>query len=322
MENFKIEKIAVMGGGLIGSSWATLFTRFGYKVNLYDIAPEFLEGAKKKVADNYKVLMDFDLIDEKSAKEAMARVNYCSQLSDAVKDVDFIQEAIADKLEPKQNLLSEIDKYNDNAIIGSSTSFLRITDIQANSKNAHRCIGAHPYNPPHLMPLVELTKGEKTDEAYVKIAYDFYKSLNKEPVILYKEAVGFIGNRLQAAYLREAVDIVAQGICSVEDVDKASVYGLGLRWAIVGPNLNGDLNGGDNGIKDYFGAKFLEGFNRTLADSATWTKFPDDYGQTIGHEGVEEAKKNRDPETGNTREEINEYRQKLLIEILKLHKKI
>nr|WP_312579384.1 3-hydroxyacyl-CoA dehydrogenase NAD-binding domain-containing protein [Sedimentibacter sp.] len=306
----------------MGSSWTTLFTRYGYSVNLYDIDAVSLANAEKKVKENYDVLMEFDLIDEESANKAMSQIRYCTELQEALNDVDLIQECILDKLEPKRALLKEIDKYNSKAIFCSSTSFLRITDIAKESNYAERCIGAHPYNPPHLMPLVELTKGEKTDEFYIKKAYDFYKGMKKEPVVLLKEAVGFIGNRLQTAYLREAVDIVSQGICSVEDLDKASVFGLGLRWAILGPNLNGELNGGDGGIKDYFGPKYINGFNDTLKENARWTKFPDDYGQKLGYEGVESEKRNRDPETGNTREEIIEYRQKLLVEILKLHKKI
>lgn len=317
-----IKKVACIGAGLIGSSWATLFSKNGLQVNVYDVNKEALDESEKKINNNFKVLQKNDIISAEKSKEAMERISFFDDLESALKNVQFIQECGYDHLETKRDILSKVDSINQTALFCSSTSFLMITDIALDSKYPERCLGAHPYNPPHLMPLVELTKTAKTDEKNVKAAYDFYKSLGKEPVVLQKETPGFICNRLQAAYLREAVGLVMSGVCSVEDLDKASVFGLGIRWAIVGPNLNGDLNGGPGGIASYFGPKYLGGFNEALGVMDDFKEFPLEYAEEYGVEGVAEEKANRDPETGNTVPEIIKYRDDLLINILKLHNKI
>lgn len=318
----KIDKTACIGAGLIGSSWATLFSKEGYPVNIYDVNKKHLELSKEKVKANFEVYVKNRIITEQSAEEAMNRIHYTNSFEEAVKDVQLIQECAYDSLEVKRDVLAKVDKYNPTALFCSSTSTLNISEIARDSKYPERCVGAHPYNPPHLMPLVEITKWEKTDENYVKTAYNFYKSIKKEPVILSKEVHGFICNRLQFAYVREAIDLVMKGVCTVEDLDKASVYGLGIRWAILGPNLNGDLNGGEEGLKEYFGPKYRPGFNAILRELADWTEIPVEYAEKIGPEGVEKEKANRPRELGNTREEIIAHRDKMLIEILKLHNKL
>ena len=317
----KIEKVACIGSGLIGSSWTTLFSKEGYPVNIYDVNKEQLESGKEKIKANYKAYVENGILSKEEAEEAMNRISYIDDLATAVKDVQFIQECGYDNLEVKRKIIGEIDKCNASAIICSSTSSLNISDISRDSKYPERCIGGHPYNPPHLMPLVEMTKWEKTSEDNVKIAYDFYKSMKKEPVVLLKENPGFICNKLQMAYLRQAMALVMDGVCTVEDLDKASVYGLGIRWAILGPNLNGDLNGGDKGLAEYF-RKYGQGMNASFKALADWKEVPVEYAEKIGPEGVEREKANRLPETGKNREEIISYRDKMLIEILKLHEKI
>lgn len=317
-----IKRIACIGSGLIGSSWATLFSKEGYPVNIFDIKEEQLALSREKVKANFKIYIDNGIMREEEVNEAINRISYFTDLEKAIKDVDLIQECGYDHLETKRGILDLVDKYNPTALFCSSTSTLNISDISRDSTYPERCIGAHPYNPPHLMPLVEITKWEKTNEGLVKKAYDFYKSMKKEPIVLQTEAVGFVGNRLQLAYIREAIDIVMKGICTVEDLDKASVYGLGIRWSILGPNLNGDLNGGDNGLIEYFGPKYRPGFNNCINDLATWKEIPAEYAEEIGPVGVETAKANRMPETGRTREDIISYRDKMLIELLKLHQKI
>lgn len=317
-----IKKVACIGAGLIGSSWATLFSKFGYNVNVYDINEEAIEISKQKISSNFKVLQENDAINKEDSEEAINKIKFYVDMKEAIKDVDFIQECGYDNLEVKRGILSQVDEYNPRALFCSSTSFLMISDIAEGSKYKERCIGAHPYNPPHLMPLVELTKTDETLEDNVNTAYNFYKSLNKEPVILKKETPGFICNRLQAAYLREAVSLVMNGICSVEDLDKASVYGLGIRWAIVGPNLNGDLNGGENGIAEYFGPKYLAGFNEALSVMDDWKEFPVEYAEEFGVVGVAKEKENREPETGQNIKDIIKYRDEMLVKILKLHNKL
>ena len=318
-----IKNVAVLGSGLIGSSWATLFAKSGYNVKLYDVSKDVLAGVKTRIAANYDKFLKADIMTQEEIDAAMARIYTTASLEEAVSDADFIQECGPEVLSIKQDLIAEIDKYNTEAIIGSSSSALRTTDIQAKSAYPGRVIGAHPFNPPHLMPLVELITGEKTDKKNIRIAYDFYKTNKKEPIVLNKEVVGFVGNRLQAAYTREMIDIVMKGICSVEDVDKASLYGLGLRYAIIGPNLNGDLNGGEGGLRDYY-TKYGPGvFEASFKDGmGEWHELPKEFVETVGPEGVRQEKENRPPELGKTREEIIQYRDNFLLALLKLHNKV
>lgn len=304
----KIEKVAVVGSGLIGSSWATLFAKWGNKVNVYDVKREQLESAKVRVKSNLNGLLKKGFITEEEKEETINNITYFENLELAVKDVQFIQECSFDDLDLKRNLVAEIDKYNSSAIISSSTSKLNISDISRDSKYPERCIGGHPYIPPHLMPIVEMTKWEKTDEECVKTAYDFYKSMKKEPVVLYKESPGFIGNRLQYAYLKEAFKIVMEGVCSVEDLDKVSVYALGIRWAILGPNLTQELKA-DGGFADY-----MEKLGKAAG-------LPIEY-KDMGVKGIAEEMANRSPEIGNNREGLTKYRDDMLMKILKLHNKI
>jgi len=174
------------------------------------------------------------------------------------------------------------------------------------------------------MPLVEVTTGKKTDKEISQVAYDFYKSIGKEPVIILKETPGFIGNRLQTAYLKEAIQLVKEGICTIEDVDKTSVFGLGVRWAIVGPYLNGELNGGAGGIKNYLGGPYKPGidaaFKRIL--SSDITEVPMEYATVTAPAGVAEEIQHRSPETGNNPGDIAKYRDTVLLGILKLLGKV
>lgn len=302
-----IEKTACIGAGLIGSSWATLFSMYGYSVNLYDDDKRQLEASKDKIKANFEVYVNNGVIIEPDADEAMNRISYIEDFETAIKDVEFIQECVYEKLELKREVLAKADKYNSTALYCSSASAINISDISRESEYPERCIGAHPYNPPHLVPFVEITKWEKTNEDNVKLAYEFYESLKKVPVVLLKETPGFIANRLQGVYVKEAINLVTEGVCSIEDLDKASVYGLGLRYAIVGPFINGDLNGGDGGIVEYYrkyGAKM---------------GLTEEFIEKTAPEGVEQEKANRPQKTGRTRKEIIEYRDKMLIEMLKLH---
>jgi len=317
-----IKKTAVIGAGLIGSAWATAFSRAGYKVNLYDINPQTLTSGLDNIRCNLELFANSGVMDKSQIEDALARITLCDNLEDALKDVQFIQESVPDKIELKKDIIKKIDEYNTAAILSTSASWLKLSDIAADSPYANRCVGGHPFNPPHLMPLVEITHWEKTDPNLVQTAYEFYLSVGKVPIILQKETLGFIANRLQAAYVREAIALVKEGICSVEDVDMASVYGLGVRYAILGPYLNSEMNA-PGGVGDFFGAAYGAGFSagfKRLAECSI-TSVPEDLPQ-LATEGVEIQKAKRPKETGNTRDEIIAHRDKLLIEILKLHNKL
>lgn len=317
----EITKTAVLGGGLIGSSWATNFIWKGVSVHIYDISDEALKTARNRIRENLEYLVSKGILTAGEMNAALGLAKYTTSIEEAVKDARFLQESVLEQYEVKQNLLEEVDKYAPaDAVFASSTSGLLITEIAKRSKHPERCLGAHPYNPPHLIPLVEISRGQKTSEETVKRTCDFYKSLGKEPVVLRKEAPGFIANRLSMALYREAADLVMRGVCSVEDIDKAVNFGPGLRYALMGPNLIYQLGGGQHGIQGLL--KHVESSVQLwLEDMAAWKKWPPGWYETA-QEGVNIEMANRPPEQGRTNEEIARWRDDGLIEILKFLKKI
>lgn len=238
-----------------------------------------------------------------------------------MQDVQYVQESGPENYDVKKAVLAILDKYGSpETIFASSTSGLLITEIAKGSQHPERCIGAHPYNPPHLIPLVEITKGEQTSNAVVKVANDFYRLLGKEPIVLQKEALGFISNRLQIALYREAVNLVLTGVCSVEDVDKAVCYGPGLRYALLGPNLIFHLGGGQVGLKgvlEHIGPSM----ELWLKDMAVWKEFPAG-SKDILQKGVLQEMQGRKQEEGKTTEEISRWRDEKLLNLLKLLNRI
>jgi len=317
----EIKKVAMLGGGLIGSSWATNFLWKGVPVHVWDVSDQALETARNRIGENLEYLVSKGILAADKMSEALGQAKYTTSLEEAVKDVKFLQESVLEQYEVKRAVLAEVDKHAPaDAVFASSTSGLLVTEIAKGSKHPERCLGAHPWNPPHLIPLVEITKAQKTSEETVKRACDFYISLGKEPIVLRKESLGFISNRLAIALYREAVDLVMRGVCSVEDVDKAAHFGPGLRYALMGPNLIYQLGGGVHGIKGLL-QHIGDSSELWLEDMAAWKKFPSDW-QEIAQEGVNKEMANRLPEQGRTNEEIARWRNDGLIEILKFLKKI
>jgi len=316
-----ITKAAVLGGGLIGSSWATNFLWKGVPVHIYDINDEAIKTAGNRIRANMEYLVSKGVLTADKMNVALGLADYTLSLEEAVKDVQFLQECVPEKYEVKQGLLAEVDKYAPaDAVFASSTSGLLITEIAKNSKHPERCLGAHPYNPPHLIPLVEISKGQETSEEIIKTTCDFYESLGKEPIVLRKEALGFIANRLSMGLYREAVDLVMRGVCSVEDIDKAVNFGPGLRYALMGPNLIYQLGGGPHGIQGLL-KHVGNSVQLWLEDMAAWKSLPPGWSE-IAQEGVNEEMANRAPEQGRNNEEIAGWRDDGLIEILKFLKKI
>ena len=316
------DRVTCYGTGYIGSSWAVNFLTAGKKVTMFDLTDEFLADSKAKIEHNLGVLMNVDAIDAAKFEDCMNRLTFTTDVETAVKDADFIQESVPEKLELKQQVMELIEKYcRDDCIIASSTSGLPTTQIAKFAKHPERIIGGHPYNPVFLMPLVELMKGEKTSDETAEKARAFYLEVGKEPVVLKKEVPGFICNRLQSAIGREADDLVYRGVCTIEEVDKAVVFGLGLRWGIIGPHLVLDLagdKGGYKGLTDHIGPAAEKWYE----DLAKWTKVPEGYVDNIAVPGIEEEIRNRKPEQGNTREGLQKFRDDGLITLLKYHGKL
>ena len=320
MKPEEIKRVACVGGGVIGSSWAIQFAMKGLDVVLYDINDEQLAKSQAQMHKSLDALEQFKAVTPQRRQEIADRVKLTTSMEEAVKNAQFIQESGPERLEIKRSILAQVEEYaSADAIYASSTSGLLVSDIAAQAAHPERCVGAHPYNPPHLIPLVELTSGDKTDPELLQLAYDFYQSIGKEAVLLRKECPGFIANRLQLALYREVQDLVMRGVCSVGDADKALVYGPGLRWAIFGHNMIMQLGnpGGLTGMVQMLG----NSGDRWLADMASWTHQPDNWAE-VAQPGVDKEMANFPDHIGHTNEDCAKYRDQMLIELLKLHRKL
>jgi 3-hydroxypropionate dehydrogenase (NADP+) len=252
MKERKIDKVACIGAGVVGHSWATLFAINGHPVSLQDISKKNLEVAIKRINDNMTLLVEKSVISLKTAKTALERIDTTCSLTDSIREADYIQESIFESYADKKSVFKEMDEITqEETILASSSSRLLMTEIQKATKRPERCIIAHPYNPPHLIPLVELVPGEKTSQKTVNDTHKFMINLGKAPLVVKKEVTGYIGNRLQRGIFQEANDIVTSGVAGVEDVDKAMSLGPGIRWAIYGPYLVRYFNTPSHLLKKY-----------------------------------------------------------------------
>jgi 3-hydroxyacyl-CoA dehydrogenase len=234
--------VAVIGGGLIGTSWAALFQSGGCRVTLWDPNAQARDDALPAVARALQQLRSLGL-------DRAGTLRVCATLAEALEGAEWIQENAPEKIELKQSLYADIERdASPTAVLATSTSSLVWSMLAQGMQRPHRLLIAHPFNPPHLIPLVELYG---VDSDVVDRAMDFYTSLGRAPIRLKKESLGHVANRLSSALWREAVHIVAEGIASVEDVDRAMVEGPGLRWSIQGPHLSYHLGGGVGGIAHY-----------------------------------------------------------------------
>ena len=266
--------VAVIGAGLTGASWAGLYAAAGLEVRLQDVDAGRLGEAAKRASDAARSLARNGLADSAVAARGRAALWTTEDLSEAVAGVTHVQESVREDLALKREVFAAVDAAAPvTALICTSSSGLSIGDIQTAAKRPERCLAAHPYNPPHLVPLVELAPGPLTSPEAMSRAAAFYTAVGKEPVTLTRDLPGYLANRLSAALWREAVDLVLRGIATVEDVDRAVSCGPGLRWAAMGPHLLYDLGGGDAGIRGHL--EHLAGVKEgMLRDLATWTAFP------------------------------------------------
>ncbi len=244
----KNPNIAILGAGTIGMSWAALFAATGRNVTVFDPSPETNDRVTQLVGTSAETLAALGW----DAAGDVSKLRFTDDPVEAVKDADFIQESVPERLDIKHALYAQVEPHlKENAIIGSSTSGLKLSEMQAGFSNPGRFLLAHPFNPPHLIPLVELMDNEQTDAGVLTDATEFYESIGKVCVRLNKEIPGHIANRLQAAIWRETIHLAMEGVASVEDIDKAVAFGPGLRWAALGPNTLLHLGGGKGGIRAF-----------------------------------------------------------------------
>lgn len=250
-----IRRITIVGTGAIGASWAAQYLARGFDVVATDPAPNAEENLRKYVDDTWKLLTALGL----TAGASRDRLSFVAKMQDAVADSDFIQENAPERPEFKVKLFSEIDGATPpDSIIASSSSGITPSVMQSQCKHPERVLVGHPFNPPHIIPLVEVVGGTKTSPEAIQRAIAFYASVGKKPVLLHKELPGHVGNRLQVALYKEVMYLIQQGVLSVADADDVVSYGPGLRWGVMGPSLQWHLGGGAGGIK-HFMEHLMEG---------------------------------------------------------------
>jgi 3-hydroxyacyl-CoA dehydrogenase len=251
MSNHKpVQRIAIIGTGVIGASWAALFLAKGLEVVATDVAPNAELSLKRFIEAAWPALKRLGL----SPGASQSNLKFTTDLPAAVKNAELVQENGPERIDFKRKLYGQLDELLPaDVIIASSSSGLTMSEIQSGCpSHPERCVIAHPFNPPHLIPLVEIVGGAKTSEDTIRRASEFYTGIGKQTVRLNKEVPGHVANRLQAALAREVYYLVAEGVVSVADVDTALCWGPGLRWGIMGQVLLNHLGGGQGGIEHFF----------------------------------------------------------------------
>lgn len=238
-------KVAIIGTGVIGASWAVCFLARGYDVTSWDPAPDSHARLLAQVERQWASAQALGLADGASPQ----RLRQCATLEEAVAGAGFVQESAPEQVELKRSLFAALDAAAPaQAILASSSSGIPASKFQDACRHPERVLIGHPFNPPHLIPLVEVVGGERTSPQVVQAAMAFYRNAGKRPVHIRRELPGFVTNRLQAALWREAYGLVHAGVISVEDIDTAIANGPGLRWALLGPFATQALSGGSGGM--------------------------------------------------------------------------
>jgi carnitine 3-dehydrogenase len=254
--NARIHRVAIVGTGLIGASWAAQYLASGLDVIATDPAPNAESNLRKCVDEAWQLLSTIGF----ASGASRDRLTFTPNMTDAVSKADFVQENVPERLLLKSKVFAQMDEAaSPDTILASSASGLTMDAIQSGCKHPERCVIGHPFNPPHIIPLVEVVGGAKTSEAVIERAMAFYASIGKKPIRLRKVLPGHVGNRLQAALYREVLSLVQQGVLTVEDADIAVSYGPGLRWGVMGPSLQFHLGGGSGGIENFV-KQFMDGF--------------------------------------------------------------
>jgi len=258
----KFESVSVLGAGVIGSSWATLFLAAGLQVNVFEPAKEGERAVREYIERAWPIMETLGLTQNGNPQS----IHFHSSAKKAVRDVQFVQESIPERLELKHQLFAEIEPYlSTEVIVASSASGLLVSEMQKGWRNPSRFLLGHPFNPPHLIPLVELLANEQTADGVLEAAEVFYHQVGKVTIRVKREMPGHVANRLQAALWREAIYLVQSGVASVEDVDKAVWAGPGLRWAAMGPHMLFHLGAGPGGMME-FCKRYQDSFHRWWAD--------------------------------------------------------
>jgi 3-hydroxyacyl-CoA dehydrogenase len=306
-----IKNVACIGSGLIGQGWATLFAAAGYAVIMQDLSDQKLKGAIGQVSINLRLLADNGRLYHGTAAGACKNIRTTLSLDVAVRDADFVLESVPDNYTAKKTVFKKMDVLAPgNTIFASSSSGLLMSEIQTAVTRPGRCVLVHPFLPVHLLPLVEVVGGDRTVAETVDITCRLMKDIGKAPVRLKKEVSGYIVNRLQAAVLREAVDLVANGVASAEEVDLAFCNGMGMRDPFIGPLLRAYLAG--DGIENFM-EHYAESYRLRWDSMATWNTISPAVRGRLAN-SVNEMPIVHE----NSLEKIKTWRDKMMMEMLKL----
>ena len=310
MARKQIQNIAIVGTGVIGASWAALYLARGLNVIATDPAPNAEANLRKFIDAAWKDLEVIGL----SPDASRDHLKFTTDMKKALAEADLVQENGPERQDFKIKLFADMDAATpEDTIIASSSSGLTMSVMQSACKHPERCVTGHPFNPPHIVPLVEVVGGAKTSPETVERAIAFYTSIGKKPIHVRKEVVGHVANRLQAALYREIVYLIERGVLDVADSDAAVCWGPGLRWGLMGPNLLFHLGGGTGGIQH-----FMEQFTGPMAawwkDLGTITEFSPEVKQTIVNGVLKEA-------NGRAIAELERERDSMLLELLRTRSK-
>ena len=306
----QIRRIAIVGTGVIGASWAAEFLARGFDVVATDPAPNAEVNLRKYIDAAWPALTTMGL----TKKASRERLNFTADMKAALSYADLVQENGPERPDFKIKLFADMDAATpSDSIIASSSSGITMSVMQSACQHPERCVIGHPFNPPHMIPLVEVVGGSKTSAETIHRAMEFYSSIGKKPIHLRKEVVGHVANRLQAALYREVVYLIEQGVLDVADSDTAVCWGPGLRWGVMGPNMLFHLGGGEGGIQH-----FMEHLAGPMAswwkDLGTPAEIDPQIKQTIIEGVAQEA-------DGQSVDQLAEIRDEVLLGLLQLRAK-
>ena len=245
-----IRTIGIVGAGLMGHGIAQVFGVKGYKINLYDKDPEVLKNAPSRIRENLQAFRKLKLSKRADGERCLRNIRLCRDMSDLCRGVDVVIEAVSENLKVKQLVFAELERFaSRQAILCTNTSGIRIGKISENLQFRDRVVGTHFWNPPHIVPCVEVIKSEYTSKEAFQTIADLMKKAGKEPVRVLKDIPGFLGNRMQLALFREALSLRQKGVAEPEDIDRVVKYGFGSRLPFIGPFETMDLAGHDLGYE-------------------------------------------------------------------------
>lgn len=312
----EIKKIAMYGSGTIGGGFAAYYALKGMEVNVCDITVELAVPKIQQAIDAY---LRYGIIEYSEA--LWKRIHITTDPEEAFRGIYFVQENGPEKPEIKQQMIGVLERIlPDDAVISSSSTGMPCSVVSEKAVHPERIMVSHPFNPSYLIPLMEISGSDRTDPKYIDWAVEFFKLYDKTPIVVRKDKPGFVANRLAHALWREEVALVTEGVCTLEDADNAVCFGPGLRWGIMGPALGYELGAGDMGLGEML-RRYAASSNAIFKDLSNFSETPGEF-PGIAEVQMKDLKDGLPDKIGHTIAEITEYRDAMLVELLKLHGKL